>query len=62
MVEKGLIGLDEDVRPFLPGLNNLQVLVGWEGKDDLDDYIFDPSVKPEGNPIFEDVKSKITLR
>ena len=31
MVEKGLIQLDDDVRPFVPELASAQVLQGFEG-------------------------------
>ncbi|EXJ73363.1 beta-lactamase [Cladophialophora psammophila CBS 110553] len=54
VVEKGLIGLDDDVRDVLPVLKDLKVLVGFEV--DLD------KMKPSGKPILEDVKGKITLR
>jgi CubicO group peptidase (beta-lactamase class C family) len=41
LVDQGLIGLDDDVRPFLPGLREAKVLVGWaDGDDDLEAYQF----------------------
>ncbi|KIY02884.1 uncharacterized protein Z520_01349 [Fonsecaea multimorphosa CBS 102226] len=48
LVEKGLIGLDDDVRQVLPVLKDVKVLLGFEGDDQA--------------PILEDVKGKITLR
>jgi hypothetical protein len=78
LVEKGLVGLDDDVGELLPELKKQKVLVGWEGDDD--DAASDAKVdigaiakggnganeaaanKPIGEPIFEDVKGKITLR
>ncbi|OAP58562.1 hypothetical protein AYL99_07652 [Fonsecaea erecta] len=73
IVEKGLIGLDDDVRDVLPVLKDLKVIVGFEGDDptvELDlKAIATPGggvdldkVKPSGKPIFEDIKGKITLR
>ncbi|OAL35779.1 hypothetical protein AYO20_04929 [Fonsecaea nubica] len=73
IVEKGLIGLDDDVREVLPVLKDLKVLLGFEGEDsaqELDPAAFSrggagpdlDKLKPKGNPIFEDVKGKITLR
>lgn len=63
MVEQGRIGLDDDVRPFLPALKAVKVLLGWEdGDDDLDAYTLGSSKRPKGNPVFEDVKGSITLR
>lgn len=46
-VEKGLIGLDDDVGPYVPALAKQQVLLECEdGKE----------------PVLEDVKTPITLR
>ncbi|OAL30720.1 hypothetical protein AYO22_01340 [Fonsecaea multimorphosa] len=73
LVEKGLIGLDDDVRQVLPVLKDVKVLLGFEG----DDQAVEPDLqsiskpgggvdlgkmKPSGKPILEDVKGKITLR
>ena len=45
--DKGLIGLDDDVSRWLPELGELKILLEYEdGKE----------------PVFEDVKSPITLR
>ncbi|KIW28227.1 hypothetical protein, variant [Cladophialophora immunda] len=73
IVEKGLIGLDDDVREVLPVLKDLKVLLGFEGDDQADEPDLqaisrggagaDPDkMKPTGKPIYEDVKGKITLR
>lgn len=48
MVEKGLIGLDDDVTEILPDLASLEVLDGGEPIDGI------PTTKPR--------KTKITLR
>lgn len=53
VVERGLIGLDDDVRETLPQLKELKVITGFE----------DPSTEnPSGRPILEDVKGPLTLR
>jgi CubicO group peptidase (beta-lactamase class C family) len=57
VVEKGLIGLDDDVRPLLPGLADAKVLLGWDCPDDTES-----AAQPTGRPLFEDVQDKITLR
>lgn len=75
LVEKGLVGLDDDVREILPELKKQKVLLGFEGDDDaVEDAKIDIDAitkggaasdgtdTPIGNPIFEDVKGKITLR
>ncbi len=74
LVEKGLIGLDDDVRNVVPALKEIKVLIGFEGEDatlaDLELLAFLRSggkvdfekIKPKGAPIYEDVKGKITLR
>ncbi len=76
VVEKGLIGLDNDARDVLPTLRDLKVLVGFEGDDgtegSAENVSFDAVAKgetgstsgtgPAGIPIFEDVKGPITLR
>jgi hypothetical protein len=75
LVEKGLVGLDDDVREILPELKQQKVLIGWEGDNDAarNDKVDigaiaeggagqDAGQKVTGNPIFEDVKGKITLR
>ncbi|KAI0142433.1 beta-lactamase family protein [Hypoxylon sp. NC0597] len=46
-VERGHIGLDEDIGKVLPELNSLQVLTGFD---------------EEGKPVFEERQSSITLR
>lgn len=56
VIEKGLIGLDDDVRPFLTGLANAKVLLGWDGPD------HEFAARPSGRPLFENVQSKITPR
>ncbi|KAK0630397.1 beta-lactamase/transpeptidase-like protein [Bombardia bombarda] len=48
VVERGLISLDDDVRPLVPELARMQILRGF-GADD-------------GQPILEDNKKAITLR
>lgn len=76
LVEKGLVGLDDDVREIIPELKEQKVLLGFEGDgeakagDNVDmgaiikggagDHT--EAEKPIGKPIFEDVKGKITLR
>lgn len=74
VIERGLIGLDDDVRYIVPKLKGLQVLVGWEGDDEpvdavaRDDDVFNRGdsgselSKPKGQPILEDIKGKSTLR
>lgn len=74
IVEMGLIGLDDDVSEVVPKLKDLKILVGWEDCDDCvdtnvkDDDVFNRGdgggevVKPKGQPVFQDVKGKITLR
>ncbi|TPX09756.1 uncharacterized protein E0L32_009095 [Thyridium curvatum] len=53
IVERGLIGLDDDVRETLPQLKELKVITGFE----------DPSTENfSGRPILEDVKGPLTLR
>lgn len=75
IVEKGLVGLDDDVREIIPELKKQKVLLGFEGDDG--DTGATPGLraivnaaagdgtdaeKPIGNPIFEDIKGKLTLR
>uniref|UniRef100_A0A8H7KAL5 Beta-lactamase-related domain-containing protein n=1 Tax=Bionectria ochroleuca TaxID=29856 RepID=A0A8H7KAL5_BIOOC len=75
IVERGLIGLDDDVREVLPQLKELKVLVAFEDEDGEvvepeptshdngnGPYINRSLPKPKGQPIFEDVKGPITLR
>ncbi|KIW69188.1 hypothetical protein PV04_05081 [Phialophora macrospora] len=74
LVEKGLIGLDDDVRDVVPALRDVKVLLGFEGEnetaDDLDllatlragGKVDFEKIKPKGKPIYEDIKGKITLR
>lgn len=75
IVERGLIGLDDDVREVVPKLKDLKILVGWEGDDEAvdadanDNDVFNRGgaggcelPKPKGHPVFEDIKGKITLR
>ncbi|CAH0052207.1 unnamed protein product [Clonostachys solani] len=60
LVERGLIGLDDDVRNVIPQLQNLKVIIGFEGEGDQS-----PKINTEthqGGPILEDVKGPITLR
>lgn len=47
LVEKGLIKLDEDVRPLVPELAKMQILRGFD---------------EDGKPILEDNVKPITLR
>lgn len=47
LVEKGLIGLDDDVRPLVPQLAEMRVLRGFVGAD---------------IPYLEENKTPITLR
>ena len=74
IVEKGLIGLDDDVREIVPALKDVKVLLGFEGENDTADDLnliatmrsggkldFE-AIKPKGDPIYEDVKEKITLQ
>jgi hypothetical protein len=76
IVEKGLVGLDDDVREIIPQLKEQKVLLGFEG--DENDKPQDSGnmrailsgggakdaaeEKPIGKPIFEDIKGKLTLR
>lgn len=72
IVERGLVGLDDDVRDILPQLRDLKVLTGFENEDTSETeatpdenqgpYSAKPPPKPKGNPIFEDLKGPITLR
>jgi len=76
VVEKGLIGLDDDVREVLPVLKDLKVLVRIDGDDGAtaaDEASFDviakggavdrsEQPKPKGTPVYEDIQGKITLR
>ncbi|VUC29174.1 unnamed protein product [Clonostachys rosea] len=60
LVEKGLIGLDDDVRKIIPQLQNLKVIIGFEGEGDQGPKI---NIEAhEGGPIPEDIKGPITLR
>ncbi|CAK7214423.1 hypothetical protein SEUCBS140593_002177 [Sporothrix eucalyptigena] len=54
-VEKGLIGLDDDVRKVVPLLENIQVITGFEDGEGEPG----PGV---GKPILEDPNGPITLR
>lgn len=77
VVERGLIGLDDDVCAVLPQLQELKVLIGFEGEDGVEtglhvdlDAISNHALqnkKPQNEkriamPILEDVKGPITLR
>ncbi|KAF2008714.1 beta-lactamase class C and other penicillin binding protein [Aaosphaeria arxii CBS 175.79] len=72
VVEKGLIGLDDDVRDVLPQLKDLKVLIGFEGEGSIAEtlatsgdegpYSSKPVEKPKGPPIFEKIMGKLTLR
>lgn len=73
LVEKGLIGLDDDVREVVPKMKEFKVLTGFEGDDGAGDMDIlavmrsggkvDPEkIKPKGPPIYEEVQGKITLR
>ncbi|CAK7219003.1 hypothetical protein SBRCBS47491_003697 [Sporothrix bragantina] len=55
VVEKGLIGLDDDIRKIVPALKDIQVITGFEDGDSEPG----PGV---GQPILEDVQGPITLR
>ncbi|CAK7242626.1 MAG: hypothetical protein STHCBS139747_004122 [Sporothrix thermara] len=55
VVEKGLIGLDDDVRAIVPALKDIQVITGFEDGEGEPG----PGV---GRPILEDVAGPITLR
>ncbi|KIW79474.1 hypothetical protein Z517_06086 [Fonsecaea pedrosoi CBS 271.37] len=46
LVERGLVGLDDDVRKWLKPLEDVKVLTGFE----------------DGHPVYEEVQGKITLR
>ena len=74
LVEKGLVGLDDDVRKIVPALEDIKILVGFDGEADpaADEYIATTimsrgkvdrqQIKPKGAPIYEEVKRKLTLR
>lgn len=75
VVERGLVGLDDDIREILPQLKDLKVLRGFEGESTRQiqepdfESLSDASrrkkhkgEKPTGQPIFEDLESPITLR
>ncbi|KAJ5707615.1 hypothetical protein N7488_007416 [Penicillium malachiteum] len=75
IVERGLIGLGDEIRNVLPELTDLKVLIGFEGEEEPESgmeakdrsrnsgpYSAEPLVKPKGNPIMEDVRGPITLR
>ena len=47
LVERGVISLDEDIKPMLPELAKLQILNGFD---------------EESNPIMQENNSSITLR
>lgn len=47
IVEKGLVQLDDDIRPLVPELASAQILRGFDGDD---------------KPILEDNDSSVTLR
>jgi CubicO group peptidase (beta-lactamase class C family) len=47
-VERGLIGLDDDVSPILTELKNIDILTGFQEEKD--------------NPILKKAERKITLR
>lgn len=67
LVEKGLIGLDDDVLEVLPQIKEFKVLVGFEedktsagaARKDQDTSVTSPPVE---RPILEDIKGPITLR
>ena len=50
IVEKGLIGLDDDVRDVIPRLRDLKVITGFESHGE------------EERPILQEVDGPITLR
>jgi CubicO group peptidase (beta-lactamase class C family) len=71
LVEKGLVGLDDDVRDIVPELKDIKVLLGFQGEEassfdgDLENIakgLAPATEKPRGEPIFEDVKGGISLR
>lgn len=47
LVERGAVGLDDDVRPRVPELSQMQILRGFDAED---------------SPILEDNVKPITLR
>ena len=49
LVERGLLNLDDDVRTTLPALKDIKILKGFQGPD-------------EKEPILEEPSTKITLR
>ena len=53
LVEKGLVGLDDDVRDIVPVLKDIKVITGFEDDD---------AAPGGGHPVLEDVKGPITLR
>jgi CubicO group peptidase (beta-lactamase class C family) len=57
IVERGMIGLDDDVRDIIPKLKELKVLIGFEHSDKTDSV-----TKSPGQPIYTQVEGKITLR
>lgn len=75
VVERGLIGLDDDVRQFVPELRDLKVIVGFEGENDgIDDIHIHEDISKggptghrateisQGAPIYEDICHPLTLR
>lgn len=75
IVERGLIGLDDNVREVVAQLKDLQVLLGFEGEDDSTVVapVFNNlskggegehtiTGKPQGSPIFEELDRPLTLR
>lgn len=47
LVERGKLGLDDDVRPLVPQLSEMQILRGFDG---------------DGQPILENNEKPITMR
>ncbi|OAG45279.1 hypothetical protein AYO21_00627 [Fonsecaea monophora] len=68
LVERGLVGLDDDVRKWLKPLEDVKVLTGFEGEN-TSSYLLHPTsaiarsmTLPNGHPVYEEVQGKITLR
>lgn len=67
VVEKGLIGLDDDCGKFVPALANKDIIVGFEGDEASTEAEFNPitnlfSYKNPRKPILKKSTKAITLR
>lgn len=51
LVEKGLVGLDDDVRPLVPALGQLPLLRGFVGRDSKQYILFRLLVTPPPNTV-----------